>query len=169
MPNSGLTLTGADALRRRLLAARASAPERMRAAMREALLFIELRAKQILVDEVYHKSEHDRLDDDSMFQAFFSDLAQTGNGVFRGMVGNRSPHAPFIELGTDDEGSGSHFVPVVKAGALHWLDPATGQSHFSHGHMVKGIHPIHFMQRALDENRPQVVAIFRRHFQGLFG
>src|ERR1051326_5987540 len=94
MPNSGLTLTGADALRRRLLAARASAPERMRAAMREALLFIELRAKQILVDEVYHKSEHDRLDDDSMFQAFFSDLAQTGNGVFRCMVGNRSPHAP---------------------------------------------------------------------------
>ncbi len=69
----------------------------------------------------------------------------------------------------DDEGTGKHFVPIGGKGFLAWMDGETGEIAFDKkGHEVHGIKPIRFMSRALSEHRDEVLAIYHRHFTGIF-
>jgi hypothetical protein len=168
----GLKVTGVDDLRRRLTLARSRAPQLMHAATAEALELIEARAKAILDAEIYGKSHPEgdapnKGGAGSLYSSFYRDLQATAATALRGVLGNASPHGGFIEFGTDNEGTGSHFVAPVHGKALAWSGPG-GAEVFSRGHEVKGIVPIRFMERALTEHKPEVIAIYRRHFAGLF-
>lgn len=50
----------------------------------------------------------------------------------------------YLDLGTAD-----HFIAPVRASALHWIDPVTGEDRFSKGHTVSGIVASHFTAAAL--------------------
>ena len=172
--DNAITLSGMDALRRRLMGARTKAQVLLSEATEEALEYVEARAKEILDQEVYSKPHGeeedppDKNDPDSLYASFFREFAGLARTAVSGTVGNTSEHAGFLEFGTDNEGTGSHFVPVVNGKFLHWIDAATGASAFSKGHEVKGVTPIHFLERALNDHRDGVLAIYRRHYSGLF-
>lgn len=170
MARNSFTLTGGDVFKKRLETARANLPRVMHEATVESLELLEKAAKEFLDREIYDKARGefaeplDKEKEGSLYASFVREVAAEGATVVRGLLLNTSPHAGFIEHGTDNEGTGSHFVPVVNAGALHWMNPATGESVFAKGGvMVKGIHPYRFMERALHENRAKIKAIYAKH------
>lgn len=170
-----LQATGFREAADRLRAIQAAIPACLHAATAEALEFLEGAAQRILDAEVYDKTRPefapplDKNAADSLYQAFTRALEATGAAAVRGTLANTSGHAGFLEWGTDDEGTGHHFVGPAAGAALKWIDPRTGAEVYDKGHEVSGIHPIRFMQRALEGNREAVADIYRRHFRGLFG
>ena len=168
MGQSSFTLTGGDIFRKRLQTAPAKTEKALKSATREALRFLEGRAKAKLDEDIYSKNHEydldppDKSDADSLWAGFVQELASVGAGAITASLVNTSPHALFIEQGTDDEGAGSHYVPVIRGVALAWMG-AGGEMAFSKGHEVKGIKPYHFMERALFENRAEVIAIYKKH------
>jgi hypothetical protein len=46
------------------------------------------------------------------------------------------------------DGTRGHMVFPVRAQALHWIDPKTGEHCFSKGHFVRGVTPDYFMLEA---------------------
>lgn len=168
---SALKLTGLPDLRRQLQAARRRAQTALHAATQESLIFLEGKAQEILDAEIYHKAREPyepelTLD---LYRAFVHSLQTVGVRGLKGELVNTSPHAVFLEFGTDDEGTGEHFVPAATGGVLHFINPFTGANAFSKGHFVHGIHPIRFMERALREHEADVIAIFQRHLAAVFG
>jgi hypothetical protein len=158
-----------DRIHKRFGRARLSLPARFTEATHEAMVFLIECAQRILDIEVYEKERPPfapRLTYE-LYNSFVVEVMKAGASA-TGLLANTSEHAIFLEFGTDDEGTGKHFIPLVSAGALHWVNPMTGQSMFSKGHWVQGIKPIHFMERALSENRAGVAAIYRKSLEGLF-
>ena len=167
---SALRLTGVAAVRKLLRQARARAQVMMREAMGEALILLEDKAQGVLDAEIYHKARAPYADQLTyeLYNAFVQKVARTGLGL-EGELSNTSPHAGFLEFGTDDEGTGKHLIPVVVAKALHWVNAETGEDMFAAGGvMVQGIKPIHFMERALNENRGEIIAIFQAKLSTIF-
>ncbi len=172
---SAIKITGLPSVRKQLSQARQRAQKAMQDATGEALLFLEAKAQEILDAEVYHKAREPYAPPLTyeLYRAFVHLVQKVGAGgvIGKSLMGelvNTSPVGPFLEYGTDDEGTGEHFIPVVNAGALHFFNPATGASAFSKGHFVHGVKPIHFMERALTDHEGAVVAIYRRHLSGVF-
>lgn len=179
MARSGMSVTGADRLRKRLLSARSHVENAVPAATQEALDLIVVKAREILAREVYGKShpaweenppEEGRVG--SLYQSFATELQSLATAAVQGRVINTAPEAIFLENGTDDEGTGHHTIPAlhpVHGLVLAWAGP--GGEHFASmekAHEVKGIVPIHFLRRALRENRTEIVALFRKRLSGLF-
>lgn len=171
---AGLEITGIDRLRARLKRAKENARKANRAATREAIKFLLKKSQEILDKEVYAKSRDafdekpDKSETDSLYKTFRRDLQHLSVTASEGKLVNFSDHAIFLEDGTDQEGTGSHFVPVGEKGYLAWMNGVTGELNFSQGHRVSGITPIRFLSRALTENRNDVVGIYRKHFKGIF-
>jgi len=165
-----LKLSGMDALKTRIRTAQARIPDAMEKATWEALQFLEQQAQINLDVGIYEKTRPPYADRPTyeLYNAFVQDVIKVGTGDYGGILGNTSPHAPFIEHGTDDEGLGEHFVAPVKAKALHWLDPETGENLFSKGHWVSGIKPLRFMERALIEHEQQVIDIYALWLRDIF-
>ena len=171
MAKSALKLSGVPGVRKAFQQARARAQKAMLAATAEALRFLEAKAQENLEAGIYQKAREPfapPLTYD-LLRAFVHLVQSVGTGGLMGELVNTDPVAGFIELGTDDEGTGQHFVPASADGVLHFINPMTGESVFSKGHFVHGIHPLHFMERALTEHKGEVVAIYRRHLSGVFG
>ena len=167
---SALRLTGLASVQKQLRQARARAQVLMREAMGEALILLEDKAQGILDGEIYQKARAPYAEQPTyeLYHAFVQKVARTGLGL-EGELSNTSPHAGFLEFGTDDEGTGKHLIPLVVAKALHWVNAETGEDMFAAGGvMVQGIKPIHFMERALTENRSEVIAIFQAKLSTLF-
>lgn len=167
---SGFTLSGGSVFKKRLEAAKSKTPEALKAATKESLILLEAAAKRILEAEIAaHGSDHAdsplrQNQHDSIFKSFVHQFASVGADAVSASLVNTSGHAKFVEQGTDNEGTGSHFVPVISGFALAWFDAATGEMAFSkEGIEVKGIKPYRFMERALFENRAQVIAIYQKH------
>jgi len=171
---SALKLTGLPAVRRALTQARARARAAMQAATGESLILLERRAQAILDAEIYHKARDPFAEPLTyeLYRAFVHLVQQVGTGgvgsSLMGELVNTSAVGAFLEYGTDDEGTGRHFVPVASGGALHFIDPLTGAGAFSKGHFVHGVKPIHFMERALREHEGEVVAVFAKHLAQVF-
>ncbi len=137
----------------------------------ESLELVEAAAKHILMSEVYDKQRepydeapnpHDK---DSLYNSFVTEIIGEGKGYLSGLFSNVSPHAIFLEDGTDNEGTGYHRVPFAGTFALmKWINPQTGEIAFSKGHLIKGVTPIRFMERALQNHKVQVREIFRKNF-----
>ena len=172
---AGIEISGADRLRARLKRAKDKARKAHVAATRESITFLLKKSREILDAEVYGISREafeekpDKSESDSLYQTFRKDLERISATASEGKLVNFSDHAIFLEDGTDDEGSGEHWVaPKQEGGKLYWTDPLTGKTATSPGHMVSGIVPIRFLSRALTENRADVVGIFRKHYKGIF-
>lgn len=131
-------------------------------ATEEALLFIEAKAQENLRKDVYDKPRQPFAPalTGELFNSWVHELAELAGGVI-GTITNTSGHAAFLEHGTDDAGTGKHWVGAVSAGALHWFNPATGESMFSSGHFVSGIVPLHFLENAVQDHRREIAAIYR--------
>lgn len=164
-----ITIDGLDALRARLERAQDSIQFRAASALAESLTLLEDACKALLDADVYGKDrpEGEQLPTHELYNAFVHQVLDAGLGEASGLLLNLSPHAIYLEFGTDDEGTGKHWVAPVNASALHWIGPG-GQDFFSGGHYVSGIHPIRFMHRALADNRSAILAIFAKHMAGLF-
>jgi len=67
----------------------------------------------------------------------------------------------FQHEGTDDEGSGRHFVKPVDKKALRWSVP--GGFQFSRGHWVSGIKPDPFIYNAGENERANINAVFEQY------
>jgi HK97 gp10 family phage protein len=133
-----MTLTGAASLRRRIKGARRDARARLKGATEEALAFLEGKAKEILDNEIYSQPHPD--------DAYPPD--------------NSDPDTLY-----------NHFVQELKTVGLSVVGTLANDS--DHAVFVefgteRGAPARHFMERALSENRAAVVAIYRRHFEGLF-
>lgn len=164
-------ITGATSLQNRLSRIRKDARSGTQAATAEAIELVQNKARAILTQEIYSKGggsfdeAPSSSDSDSLYQAFVLNVVAIGTGVSQATLSNTSDHAGFIENGTDDEGTGSHFIPVGEKGVLAWRNGATGAISFSRGHEVKGIVPLRFMQRAMDESQGDIVKIFQKHLR----
>lgn len=175
MATSALMMSGMDRIRMRLEKAQAKAKTANHDATGEAVALLLEKSRAILDAEVYSKSREpydeapDKSDSDALWNSFKEQLKSLSDTASEGKLSNTSDHAIFLEYGTDDEGTGSHFVPVGEKGYLAWMDGATGAIRFSKGHEVKGIVPIRFLARALTENKSEVLGIYRKHYSNLFG
>ena len=169
MGQSSFTLTGGEVFLKRLQTAPDKTRKAMKAAAKEAMTLLEAEAGRILQAEIAShgntatESPLRQNQNDSIFKSFVQEFASVGAETFSASLVNTSGHAKFVEQGTDNEGTGSHFVPVIAGFALAWFDGATGEMAFSKGHEVSGIKPYHFMERALFQNRAAVMAIFQKH------
>ena len=168
---SALKLSGVPNVRKAFQQAHVRAQKAMLTATDEALRLLETKAQENLDAGIYHKVRDPYAPPLTMdlYRAFVHLVQRVGTGGLMGELVNTDPVAGFLELGTDDEGTGRHFVPASAGGALHFIDPMTGESVFSKGHFVHGVHPLHFMERALTEHEGEVVAIYRKHLSEVFG
>lgn len=173
--NATLSLEGSglSALRRRLRSARARARRALVAATAEAMQLVFDAARDIIGREVYGKPRPaneidppDKSDAESLYASFFQELSRVASSVAEGVVGNTAEHAAFLEFGTS-----AHVVPKIRGGVFHFLDAGGGDvfARSVRAHEVAGIEPIRFLERALHDNRGKIEAIYRDHFEGLFG
>ena len=126
----------------------------------ESLIFLEEKAKDILNKEVYNGNHPSEEQTHELYNAFVQSVVEVGKSVI-GSLCNVSPHALFLEFGTDNEGTSEHYIPLGVNGELHWVNPITGQDMYSEeGHFVKGITPVHFLMRALTENIQVIADIY---------
>lgn len=165
MPRSALRLTGLDQFRSWKQKVIPAAKSAMLAATEEALMMTEYWAQENLDAGIYNK-EREPFATELTYELYNS-WYQKGPRLIglrvQASLANTSGHAGYIEFGTDDEGTGEHWVPVVTGKALHWIDPATGGDVFSQGHFVKGIKPLRFLERAVREHEVEIADIFRKH------
>ena len=171
MARSALKLSGIPNVRKAFQQAHVRAQTAMLAATDEALRFLEGKAQENLDAGIYHKAREPFAPELTMdlYRAFVHRVQNVGTGGLMGELVNTDPVAGFLEAGTDDEGTGEHFVPASADGVLHFLNPMTGESVFSKGHFVHGVHPLHFMERALTEHEGEIALIYRKHLAGVFG
>ena len=166
---TAIQVRGMPELRARLARMRSRVPAAFEAATSEALELVKGRAQEILLAEVYDRPRGPFAPEltGELLMAFRAErLAPFGRSAWKADLANESPHAAFLELGTDDEGTGTHTVSGNPY--LHFINAQTG-AHVSAGEVtVHGIHPMHFLERALQENRAEVTAIFARRLAGLF-
>jgi HK97 gp10 family phage protein len=139
MAGSAMTLTGAASLRRRLQSARRDARTRLRDATAEALAFLEAKAKEILDQEIYSQPHPEDADPPDT---------------------------------SDPDALYNHFVQELKTVGLSVVGTLANDS--DHAVFVefgteRGAPARHFMERSLSEHRAEVVAIYRKHFEDLFG
>ena len=139
-----VTVSGASELRARLERARVEIRARVKSAVTEAVRLVWDKAQGILDREVYGKAGRkpfeqvpDKSDSDALFNKFRSEITSLSATAAEGTLFNDSPHAAFLEFGTDDEGTGQHFVPSAGGGVLAFINPMTGAVSFSKGHYVK--------------------------------
>jgi hypothetical protein len=153
-----LKLTGLQQVLQDLDYRRGRIREAVAVAAREACEVVISRAKEILEAEVYNKNrgEYATAPSGELLNSFSHSVVAVGEQVIVQVL-NDSPHAAFLEYGTD-----YHWVGPTAAAALHWIDPETGADMFSKGHYISGIHAIHFMQRAFDDTRGTIFEIFNQ-------
>lgn len=138
-------------------------------AIGDALTFIESKAKENLQVGVYNKSKvrSEPLTYD-LYNDWFKKVEAIGIDVI-GVLSNTSGHALYLEFGTDNEGTGEHYIPVSSDGELHWIDPVSGRELFSdEGHFVRGITPLYFLTRAVSEHETEIAKIFYDKFRSYF-
>jgi HK97 gp10 family phage protein len=139
MAGSAMTLTGATSLRRRLQLARRDARTRLKDATEEALTFLEAKAKEILDREIYEQPH---------------------------------PGDPAPPNKSDPDALYNHFQQALRAvgsSVVGTLANDSDHAVFVEFGTERGGPARHFMERALREHRAEVVAIYRRHFDSLFG
>ena len=164
-----ITLFGMPALRSRFSDSRRLLPRPVGEGCEAALAFLEVKAKRILDIEIYQKARQpydpapSKNDPDALYQQFKREFRVLANAVVQGELKNTSPHALFIEFGTDDEGTGAHPVTAVNTAMLRWIDPRTGKVMFAPQVVVSGVKPTRFMLRAFRENRDAVRDILVMH------
>lgn len=170
-----ITLLGLPAYRARSAACRRLLPLHVGAGCVEALTLIEKRARQILDQEIYQAPRGefarplDKYAPDAMYQKFKTEFRALVGAAMIGTLTNNSPHAIYIEFGTDNEGTGFHQITAQNARALHWIDPRTGANMFAPHVVVQGIKPIRFMDRAMRESETEVRAILIKHVRRALG
>ena len=100
---SATSISGVDRLKRRLLQAKRSAPQRMQAATVEALGFLEAQAQRILQEEVYShqtsEEQHHEGPPEHLYASFVQKVEAHGKAIHASLA-NTSHHAPYWEFGT---------------------------------------------------------------------
>jgi len=145
MPSS-IKCTGFGDAKSALKAMQPKALKAFDLAVRDALVYLEEKAHQNLNAAVYDKTRPPFAPEltHELYNSWVHEIVKVGDEV-TGHLENTSGHAGFLEWGTDDGGTGSHFVSAQNVAALHWIDGATGEDRFAARVEVHGIHPTHFL------------------------
>jgi hypothetical protein len=92
----------------------------------------------------------------SLYESVKSFGPRRKEGLYDGGIQWEGPQSRILEWGGDTR---AHWIAPVKAKALHWIDPLTGEDRFSKGHRHPGSHfePRLILTRGLRHNLSKII------------